>query len=377
VNTPIHDDGLNELVRYTGSQGETYEALAAEMAGERASLGRTEMEDRDSGDYVDVKLLRRIDAFVDAIPQFSGPAFYIDAERGKPKLKRGELGKYFGLLQHFHSPKIRLGYGERAKLFYEALEELALDDSAALSPWSADLNGEPIWKAFNELVEVMRERILRGSFREAMRRAYEMSRHQEQLLNEHLVEVFAVCTVLRVVRVDFALQGEVHGEAAAQEALAELRRQFGRFLNNRRHNKLFKHLISYAWKLELSRRDGVHYHVLFYFDGSEVRADAYIASLIGEYWLRLVGKDKARFYTSNYAAGNKNFHELAIGKVSYDDERSVTALRNLFTYFAKPEQRVRAIAATERAMGVGAVRARKSNAGRKRGKVAVLPGMLR
>jgi hypothetical protein len=100
-----------------------------------------------------------------------------------------------------------------------------------------------------------------------------------------------------------------------------------------------------------------------------------MARLIGEYWISLVGKDRGRFYTSNYAAIKANFHELAIGEVSYDDARKITALRNLFTYFAKPEQGIRAIAETERAIGVGAVRGRRSKAGRPRGRAAVVPGV--
>jgi hypothetical protein len=256
VTDQTQHDGLGALVSYSGSQEETYRLLEEEECEERRRLGKTEVEDRDAGDYVEIKLLRRIDAFVDAIQACHDPAFSVEIdEKGRPKLRRGELAKYFGLLSRYYPPRIRAGYGERAKLFYEVLEELALENGRARSLWAINEHGQPWWRAFNDFVELARERALRGSIREAMRRACEMSRYQGRLLNEHLDQTLSCCAKLCVVRLDFGLQAHVYRDAGATVALAELRKEFGRFLNNRRHNKIFKHLVSYAWKAERARQD--------------------------------------------------------------------------------------------------------------------------
>ena len=93
---------------------------------------------------------------------------------------------------------------------------------------------------------------------------------------------------------------------------------FQQFKNNwRGKSTLFANLKGYIWKLEWGPGKGIHYHLIFFFDGSQVLKDAYLAQQIGKYWTEVITKGSGLYWNCN--ASKDQYRELGIGVIRADD----------------------------------------------------------
>lgn len=119
------------------------------------------------------------------------------------------------------------------------------------------------------------------------------------------------------------------------------------FLNNRRSNCIFKHLVGYVIRLEYGNDRGWHFHCLFLLNGNLAQNGYYYGREFGEYWVKTV----SRFYSDHqnldgYQVSLGDYHNCnhgdylydGIGVIAYYDEMKI---RNLFwhviPYLAKPD----------------------------------------
>jgi hypothetical protein len=107
------------------------------------------------------------------------------------------------------------------------------------------------------------------------------------------------------------------------------------------NNRLGKHMLGYAWKLEYGPDKGWHYHLLFIFDGSNVREDQTLAMFIGDYWKNVITQCRGSYYNCN--AFKDSYKTLGIGMINYHDLELRQGLYQAAKYLTKPDYYARAI----------------------------------
>ena len=147
---------------------------------------------------------------------------------------------------------------------------------------------------------------------------------------------------LLVLRVDLGYQWDSAWlEQDWKSRYFEAKQDLARLLNNMDSNKLFEHVVGYAWKLECGPDKGWHYHVLFFCDGSQVREDKNLGMLMGEYWKKLT-QNRGGYYNCN--ACKNQYESLAIGMINYYDYHLIDALKSAAKYLTKVDHIARALA---------------------------------
>jgi hypothetical protein len=102
-----------------------------------------------------------------------------------------------------------------------------------------------------------------------------------------------------------------------------------------RSNGLFEHMLGYAWKLKLGRSTGFHYHMLFLFDGRQLRQDGAIAAMIGEYWNNVITDSRGRDFNCN--AKKSQYQLCGIGNIRNTDVEARIGLEKAMEYITKPD----------------------------------------
>jgi hypothetical protein len=127
--------------------------------------------------------------------------------------------------------------------------------------------------------------------------------------------------------------------------LEELKDDLNRFLNNRRHNKLFSKdkFIDYFGRIEFAEESGFHVHICFLYRGSRMREGnaTFYSHEIGKYWMKVT---EGRGYYSSVNAlvdsGEYRGRE-GIGVVNHDDFEKIAHMWRALSYFVKADQVVR------------------------------------
>lgn len=87
-------------------------------------------------------------------------------------------------------------------------------------------------------------------------------------------------------------------------------KDWSRFMDNTRgKTSLFEHKVGHVAAIECSRVGGHHIHAAFFFDGSEVHRDQYMADEIGKYWVQLTG---GRGYYHN--CNRRSYRRRSVGR---------------------------------------------------------------
>ncbi|MGL5423324.1 MAG: YagK/YfjJ domain-containing protein [Serratia fonticola] len=164
----------------------------------------------------------------------------------------------------------------------------------------------------------------------------------------YITRLFERYSRLLVVRVDFSYGEDAKRTVTAQQACDDRERLF----RNAKANRLFQHLVGYAWKLELGNEKRYHYHMFFFFDGSQVRQDVTLAGLIGEYWKHQITEGRGCYFNCN--ARKERYAELGIGMVAWNDSRMQQGLLRGVRYLTKVDEWIRlALPENGRSFGKG------------------------
>jgi hypothetical protein len=121
---------------------------------------------------------------------------------------------------------------------------------------------------------------------------------------------------LLVLRVDLYYHSDYASDVTPEDAKKDL----ARFLYNLRRNKeLSDHLEGYIWKWEYGHQKKLHCHMLFFYDGSNVRNDAYWSYMLGTYWCEVITNGRGKFYNGNEMKNKAKYERnglLGIGMIS-------------------------------------------------------------
>lgn len=162
---------------------------------------------------------------------------------------------------------------------------------------------------------------------------------------KYIDSLFKKTSRLLVLRVDFgihfdqsvSLDDRKSNSEFHKNQVHEIRSFMNKYLNNIRKNRKFSHLKGYIWKLEYGFLKGCHYHCIFFFDGSKVIKDAYLASLMGDYWKEITN-DKGYYFNCNKDKLNK-YKCVGVGMINHYDEALISNLINkVLMYLVKKDQ---------------------------------------
>lgn len=166
---------------------------------------------------------------------------------------------------------------------------------------------------------------------------------------------------LCAVRVDFAYKKPHSDEMLLDDGNDD----FNRMMNNRRSKpSVFKDQVGYICKKEYTKDRGVHFHVLFIYDGQKVQNDAFKGDQIGKYWEQ-VTEDKGSFHNCNRNKYKRN----GIGMLDHRDNDKRKILDDIvISYLCKDEQDIEPVKENkkDRAFTRGTIPKSKGNKGRPR-----------
>ena len=141
---------------------------------------------------------------------------------------------------------------------------------------------------------------------------------------------------LNIVRVDLAYKKPYSDSMTLYEATANLNRMFN---NMRSKPSVFQDKIGYVCKREYTEDKGVHFHMLFIYDGQKVQKGSYKAQQIGTYWEQ-VTKEKGSFHNCHRNEYTRN----GIGMLDHRDSDKRKILdEDVISYLCKDEQDIEPI----------------------------------
>jgi len=167
---------------------------------------------------------------------------------------------------------------------------------------------------------------------------------------------------LNIVRVDLAYKKPHSDSMTLDEANADLNRMFN---NMRSKPSIFQDKIGYVCKREYTEDKGVHFHMLFIYDGQKVQKGSYKAQQIGAYWEQ-VTKEKGSFHNCHRNEYTRN----GIGMLDHRDSDKRKILdEDVISYLCKDEQDIEPIQENKksRAFTRGTTPKNKGKLGRPRG----------
>jgi hypothetical protein len=110
--------------------------------------------------------------------------------------------------------------------------------------------------------------------------------------------------------------------------------------------------IGFAWKLEFGIRRGFHYHLMFIFNGRNLKSDIPIVRIIGEHWKHEVMGGEGTYYNCN--AYKESYKSCGIGPYSKNvNPEKWKGIELMCAYLTKPDDLVRLQIEGMRAFGKG------------------------
>lgn len=221
---------------------------------------------------------------------------------------------------------------EEVKVFLACEREVGLHlelDKNFLSP-SLTRPGMPVAAVYNGLVRCIRDKLRGAEYRRRrFLRVYQAKENNTR--GKHLIDsLFERYARLNVIRLDLSYQREHRPD------LKRAKRDFARLMNNRRCNKIFAQVVGIIWRLEYSRRTGLHYHVMLFADGSHIRGDALLGLAIGNYWTRVITHGHGRVFNCNLS--KNKYKRLGIGMISHHDaEKRRILVDDVLTYLTQAD----------------------------------------
>ncbi|MGD7035139.1 inovirus-type Gp2 protein [Methylotuvimicrobium buryatense] len=190
-------------------------------------------------------------------------------------------------------------------------------------------------------VNQIRQAVSTDAFKSKIRNAVRTSKKNQEGMISLIDSLIARYARLLVVRLDIGYQ---QGNAITCEEdipikFREAKCDFERLLNNAKKNQLFNHVVGKIWKLEYGPDKGFHYHLIFFFDGSQVREDVTLAKLIGDYWVNAITNNRGTYWNCN--ANKNHYNQCGIGMIHYSDLEKIENLKQTAEYLVKVDHYAR------------------------------------
>ena len=240
----------------------------------------------------------------------------------------------------------KVRYSENVELFLTCFRQLNLPLPSKQAPErllttfeGLALPADPLITRCGDVYNWLVDLILAGANEETFkRRVRERKRSAEENYRTGVAYVanrFAKKARLLVLRIDLGYRAELAKGVTAEQARGDLTR----FLNNRRHNYLFKAQDGYIWKLEDGQDRGLHFHLILFFDGSLVKKHAVLAELIGKYWVESITKGQGTYFSCHRNPGR--YRRSGIGMIHNTDVEKLATLNTIIKYITKKDQYLR------------------------------------
>jgi hypothetical protein len=283
-----------------------------------------------------------IERFVEAVERDDGFEFQFKPDRFEvmhpsDPTDSGQLTFFMKQLQYWqHETYAEFEYSVNATVFFAAEREIY--------PVRGHQGGnyQDEFHRFNALIALIRSEVRSTDIRKKRSERERQARNNYESAHDRIQQHFDVCSRILIVRVDLYYPPQVWENM--ELPLENIKRDFRRFLNNRRCNSLFEYQIGLIWKLEYGIKKGYHYHCLFLFDGSKECNDTNLGQQIGLYWQNQITGGQGTFYNANTANAKKGFEikgKLGIGMVSHDDVQTRGNLETILEYMTKKDQYLR------------------------------------
>lgn len=228
-------------------------------------------------------------------------------------------------------------YSEYLNAFIAVCEEARLFDFSIV-----DIDDTPKRIIFAWISQVRRD-CQRSEFREKLRiQQREADRRYEEYAG-YIDALFDRNDRLIVLRLDLGYEKRFAKNITLEVALEDI----DKLMNNRRNNRLFDHMVGYIIKTEFGIDRRIHFHTIFFFNGSRRQGSGHIrlAQEIGEYWCNSITQGEGSYWNCNRQVGEfERRDRCGIGEIRWNDERTRNNLKNyVLTYLFKLEQSFRAL----------------------------------
>ena len=193
--------------------------------------------------------------------------------------------------------------------------------------------------SLNAFIDSIQREARSKEFKEAVNQYYRQPNANYNNLMGDINKQFDGHSRLLVIRLDLEYRQDCDNQYLTHNELYDKYDQAvddrEHLFRNMRSNNLFDHMLGYAWKLELGRSTGFHYHLLFFFDGRYVRQDGTKAAMIGEYWNNVITQGRGRYFNCN--AQKSRYDYCGIGNIRNTDIEARIGLERALAYITKPD----------------------------------------
>lgn len=237
-------------------------------------------------------------------------------------------------------------YNEHITVFRSCVEAMGLHQQKfdwhipfiAASETYPQFGGQTAAELFNAFVFRVRTECRTTKIKSKIRRRREDAEETFIEKARYVDAWFDVCARLVAVRVDLYYRKELFGQVSAQQAIDDL----NHLVFNHRCNAIFAHKKAYIAKLEYGVDKGLHFHVLYLFDGSHRKPSSHVhfAKEIGEYWVNTITKGRGDYWNCN--AHFRDYEKkgiLGIGEINAHETHLRDNLKNrVIRYMCKSSQ---------------------------------------
>jgi len=210
---------------------------------------------------------------------------------------------------------------------YDLLNNIGLIDSV----WGGRV--KEVVRVLNACVDDIRREVKSVAFKKRLKSYRRSVTENYKELSSYVNDLFDLHARMLVLRVDLSYLKTFRGEGGITFDDA---RQHRSSLLKDLNKGGFGHLLGYAWKLEKGERKGLHYHLLLFFDGAQVRQDVVLARMIGEHWNTVVTEGRGSYYNCNASKGN--YERCGIGMVSHTNVLAREGIREIVLYMTKLDE---------------------------------------
>lgn len=215
---------------------------------------------------------------------------------------------------------------------------------------------ECVVNKLNELIDRLRSRVTSPEIKRVVLNYQRGVRRIKAKLHALVDALFRRYSKVLVVRVDLTYKlPDARPIDRRNLTHSDVRRDFQNLLKNMKAKLFKKNFITYAWKLEYGPRTGYHYHVVFFFNGSNVMRDVDIAAQIGDHWSKKVAEGSGGCFNCN--AHKDKYPSNGIGLIDHRDTEKINVLkRYVLGYLLEVDYLIRPVAADKiRTFGTGAL----------------------
>lgn len=279
-----------------------------------------------------------IELFVSDCMRLDQPAFN-KAKKGNVFVST-PLGKFYfnNISRYIEACALFKAKSPPVKLFYSACKELGLLSHQFTGPSVMTVHGVTDAELLNRLVEKINTEGKKPEYRKKNAQYIAKDFRRFRGLVDYVDSLFEnVRSRLIVIRIDLKYRSECADNMPVGQAQSDLKHFFN---NMRSKSTLFDDLVGYIWKLESSRQEREHFHVVLFFTNDQVKNDGNRGELIGEYWSSVITQGRGEFFNCNRSVEKVKQKHLCLGRIEYFDNRMRFNMLYLLAYLCKYEQAV-------------------------------------